>query len=501
MTPKGLDFLFQKSKQSFHGYIETIKLNSPWDIYTVINPTLIKNPYASYFPLRFFTREAKMAFKPLSFLKNILKFYVKNLYLYFSYVIAFILYRMYLNKSRKNELKILIDIFGLVSKVNQSGTFEENYFSDLYEAFERAEVEYTILIRPYGIGKNPFKLVKFFKIINQDDRDFIFEYELLKFKDFILLFYLILSYPFKTLRLLQKEKNFTDKIFNTFLLEDIQHFSFDSLTRYIFGKNLSKIKSIKKIYSWSEFQVIERSFNYAIRKNSSTIKLIACQFYLNYETYFNTYVDDLDNEMLSSAHEVLVNGEYYLLNRNQVRYKNGVSLRYKDVFSFSKHPNGDNILLLGSYIESDTMHMLNSLGSFDRVLFKNHPAVDIRKFGKLNTNTLPVNDNIYSLFKNASMVIATASGSSVEAVACGISVIIIASQDNFTANPLIDYGKGKIWDIAFSSDDVKKMYNKLITYRNNHADEIQKIAAWYKENFFTEPTEENIIKAFELDKE
>ncbi|MDQ1298558.1 MAG: hypothetical protein QG558_1097, partial [Campylobacterota bacterium] len=275
----------------------------------------------------------------------------------------------------------------------------------------------------------------------------------------------------------------------------------DSLTRYIFGKNLSKIKSIKKIYSWSEFQVIERSFNYAIRKNSSTIKLIACQFYLNYETYFNTYVDDLDNEMLSSAHEVLVNGEYYLLNRNQVRYKNGVSLRYKDVFSFSKHPNGDNILLLGSYIESDTMHMLNSLGSFDRVLFKNHPAVDIRKFGKLNTNTLPVNDNIYSLFKNASMVIATASGSSVEAVACGISVIIIASQDNFTANPLIDYGKGKIWDIAFSSDDVKKMYNKLITYRNNHADEIQKIAAWYKENFFTEPTEENIIKAFELDKE
>lgn len=501
MTPKELDFSFQTFKQSFHDYIETIKINSPWDIYTIINPTLIKNPYASHFPLRFFTREVKIAFKPLLFLKNTLKFYIKNLYLFFSYIIAFILCKMYLNKSRKNELRMLIDIFGLVSKVNQSGTFEENYFSDLYKVFEKFEVEYTILLRPYGVGKNPLKLAKFFKIINQDNRDFIFEYELLKFKDFILLFYLILSYPFKTLRLLQKEKIFTDRIFNTSLLEDMQHFSFNSLTRYIFGKNLSKIKSIKKIYSWSEFQVIERSFNYAIRKNSSSIKLIACQFYLNYETYFNTYVDDVDNEMLSSPHEVLVNGEYYLLNKNQIRYMNGVSLRYKDLFTFTKPANGDNILLLGSYIESDTIHMLNSLESFDHILFKNHPAVDIDKFGKLNPNILPVNDNIYTLFKNASMVIVTASGSSLEAVACGISVIIIASQDNFTANPLIDYGKGKIWDIAFTSDDVKKMYNNLIKYRNENTDEIQKISTWYKENFFIEPTEENIVKAFELDKE
>ena len=62
----------------------------------------------------------------------------------------------------------------------------------------------------------------------------------------------------------------------------------------------------------------------------------------------------------------------------------------------------------------------------------------------------------------------------------------------------MDYGKGKIWDIAFSKDDVNKLYNNLMKYRRNNLEEIQEIASWYKDNFFIEPTEENIIKVFEL---
>jgi len=74
----------------------------------------------------------------------------------------------------------------------------------------------------------------------------------------------------------------------------------------------------------------------------------------------------------------------------------------------------------------------------------------------------------------------------------------IIGQDNITANPLVEYGQGKIWEMAFSKNDVEKHYNKLIKYRNEHPKEVKKIANWYKENFFIEPTEENIIKAFNL---
>ncbi|MCF6331150.1 MAG: hypothetical protein L3I99_06340 [Sulfurimonas sp.] len=309
-------------------------------------------------------------------------------------------------------------------------------------------------------------------------------------------------YPFKTLRLLQKENTQQDILFNNELIKDIESVGFDAFSRYIFGENITMLSNrINKIYSWSEFQVIERSFNYGVRTNRSDIKLYGCQFYLNYETYFNSYIYDIDFVQKTSFHDVLVNGKYYIQNREQVKYKNGVSFRYKDVFLYKFSSIGTSIILLGSYIEKDTKYMLYNLSFFDNIIFKNHPAVNISRFGELPTNITVSNDSIYKLFESAELVIGTASGTSVEAVACGVSVIIIASHDNLTANPLIEYGRGKIWDIAFREDDVKRLYNQLTEYRKNNIEEIQNIANWYRENFFIEPTEENIVKAFELDKD
>lgn len=500
MNPKELEQSYQNKKNIFHNYLNNIKKNTVWDLFTIINPTLSKNPYDSEFPKSFFLDEVENSNKIALFLKLICKYYLKNIYLFISYFIAFILYKVYYKKQRKHNIEIIIDIFGLVDNTNKSGKFEENYLKGVYDVFHKCKTSYTILLRPYGINKNPFKLKQFFKIINKDKRDFIFEYELLHCKDFIELFILIMVYPFKMLRLLQKEDKDINKIFNHCLIKDIKYFNFDGLTRYILGKNISKINTIRKIYSWSEFQIIERSFNYAIRINSH-IQIIGLQFFINDEIYFHIYVDDLDYEMKSSPHKVYVNGDYYVQNREKIKYNVGVSLRYKDIFIFNGIKEEKNMLILGSYIESDTKYILECVEEFDNVIFKNHPAVNIKHFGKLSKNITISNENIYKLFENTKLVIGAASGTSVEAVACGVSVVIMASQDNLSANPLVEFGKGKIWDIAFNKDDVRIVYNKLLEYRQNNMEEIKKIANWYKDNFFVEPTEENIIKVFELDKE
>lgn len=501
MKPVKLEQSYHEKKKIFHDYINNIKRDCKWDIYNIINPTLIKNPYASELPKRFFNNKNSGKNKKSLFLKTIFKYYLKSFYLFISYFIAFIVFKIYFKKHRQNSVINVIDIFALVDNINKNKKFEENYLKGIYEVFEKYKTDYTILLRPYGVNKNPFKLIKFFKIINKDKRDFIFEYELLRLRDFVELFLLVLVYPFKVLRLLQKEDSEIDKIFNESLIEDINNFNFESMTRYIFGKNISKIDTLQKIYSWSEFQVIERSFNYAIRKNNINIELIALQFFINYEIYFNTFVDDLDYEMLSSPHKVYVNGKYYILKRKKIDYEVGVSLRYKSIYTFSGIKKEDDVLLLGSYFENDTKYMLESVKEFDSVVFKNHPAVDINRFGKLSENIAISNENIYKLFETTKLVIGTASGTAVEAVACGVSVIIIASQDNLTANPLVEYGKGKIWDIAFSKDEIGLLYNQLLNYRENNKEEIRKISQWYKDNFFVEPTEENIIKVFELEKE
>ncbi len=501
MNPKEFDQYFQKNKDTFHNYIDNIKKNIPWNLYSIINSTLIKNPYASSFPQNYFSNKLKFQNKYFLLIKNVFKLYLKNIYLLISYFIAFIFYKLYFKKKRRNNLETIIDVFGLVDKVNKNNKFTENYLIGIYEQFEKFNENYTVLLRPYGADRNPFKLIKFFKIISNDKRDFVFDYEFLSFFDFFKLLSMILKYPFKILNIKQKEENDIARIFNNSLIEDFKYFSFDSLTRYLLGKNLSKIKSIRIIYSWSEFQVIERSFNYAIRKNCNHIKLVGLQFYINYDTYFSSRPDDIDYDMLSSPHKILVNGKYYLRNKKKIKYEAGVSLRYRDVFNFKGIKEEKNILVLGSYIENDTKFMLDSVKKFDDLIFKNHPVVNIEKFGKL-TNSIKISGkSIQELFESTKIVIVTsASGTAVEAVSCGIPVIIVASQYNLRANALVENGRGKIWDIAFNINEIYDIYKKLINYKANNNNEIMELANWYKNNFFIEPTEKNIIEVFELDK-
>ena len=500
MNAKELNQCYQKKKEIFHNYIDNIKKHTVWNLNTIVNPTLVKNCYTSCFPKNFFLNNLKNSNHYILFIKIITKFYLINTYLLLNYFIAFFFYKLYFKKIRKYHLETIIDVFGLVDKINNNRKFNEDYLPGLYEIFEKYNMHYTILLRPYPLVINPFKLKQFFKIMTKDKRDFVFEYEFLGLFDFIRLFVMIIKYPFQILRLKQNEKTYIDKIFNNSLIEDIKYFNFNSFTRYILGKNLSQIDSIKIIYSWCEFQVIERSFNYAIRKNCNHIKIVGLQLYINYETFFNTYADDIDYDKLSSPHTILVNGKYYYINKKRIKYDIGVSLRYKNIFHFTGARKDKNILLLGSYIVADTKFMLDTVKKFNHIIFKNHPATDIKIFGKLSKNVTVSNENIYKLFKNTKLIITSASGTSVEAVACGISVIIIASQNNLTANPLVKKGQGKIWDIAFNAKEIDSIYKKLINYRANNRAEIKKIANWYKANFFVEPTERNIVEVFDLKK-
>lgn len=496
MTALELEQSYNDQREAFHIYIDHIKKSSPIDIYTIINATLIKNPYASTFPKKFFAKDLKRVNTFYCFFQSAVKFYVKNYYFFITYFISFILFHFIYKTKKTRTLSTIIDVYALVDNVNKENSFKENYFSGIYDILEKETIGYTILPRLYHASKNPFKLIQFFKIINDDKRDFLFEFELFKIRHFFTLLSLITLYPFKTLRILQLEKTYTDRIFNQSLFEDIALFNFESLTRYIFGQNIANIKEVKKIYSWSEFQVNERSFNYGIRTNNGTIRIIACQFFLNYETYFNTYVDDIDYDHKSSPHEVLVNGTHYMLNRKKVVFREGVSLRYNNLFTFNGVLKVENILVLGSYLEKETKYLLECIDDLGAILFKNHPAVNIKNLGELPKNITITDENIYTIFKDTKIVIGTASGSLLEAAASGLSVIVIASPDNLTANPFTSHGKGKLWDMAYTKDEVEKVYNKLLHYKNQHQSEIIGIAKWYKDNFFVQPTKDNILKVF-----
>ena len=142
---------------------------------------------------------------------------------------------------------------------------------------------------------------------------------------------------------------------------------------------------------------------------------------------------------------------------------------------------------------------LKSVGNFDIILFKGHPLIDVDIFRDvMGKNIKVINENIYDLFPKAALIIGSATGSLAEAIACGVSVIVVARENELITNPLVDMGKGEMWDIAFNAIEVEQKIKKLLEFRNKNMDEIKIIATWYKDNFFIEPSEENIVKTFEL---
>jgi hypothetical protein len=216
------------------------------------------------------------------------------------------------------------------------------------------------------------------------------------------------------------------------------------------------------------------------------------------------HITDVDYELGITPHATLLSGKYnYNLSKKQ-EYKNGVSLRYKGIFDFSGiKKDANKIVALLTYEITESKRLLSLISDIEKVHVKIHPATKKVEFSKsMKKKWEFIDTNIYDLFSNTKIIfVASMSGTALEAVSCGVSVVIIGSDDNITANPLVNFGKGKIWDIALNKNDAKKLYNALIEYRKNNINEILKIASWYRENFFIEPTEENIVKAFELDKD
>ena len=98
----------------------------------------------------------------------------------------------------------------------------------------------------------------------------------------------------------------------------------------------------------------------------------------------------------------------------------------------------------------------------------------------------------------AALIIGGASGSLAEAIACGVSVLVIANENELLTNPLAEVGKGKMWDIAYNKTDILVKSAKLQNCRIEHKDEITEITSWYRRHFFVEPTKENIKQTFEL---
>ena len=486
-------------------YLDRIKKYAYKDIAHITNNVLNKNPYTSNLIHNYFFDTQEKKITKLFLCKKISMFYIKNIAIFILFLINLIIFKLFSNKSNilfEKEI-YLIDIFFLVDKIIEDGSYRDRYFPRLYKTLEDQKKEYIFFPRLYGLGKNPFKFYRLLRVLNNDKRNkFLFEYELLSVLDILRIAVFILTYPIKQFNLIQPENSRLDKLFNYELFDVLTNSHFEAYTRYLSGKNISKmLSSNSKVISWQEFQNLEKTFYKAIRESNNKIIIYGCELLIGYELLLSMHITDTDVDLLITPHTTLLNGKYNYSNSDKHNFINGVSFRYKDIFRFTNDYNSEKTLLvLLGYDVIESQNLLKTIENMSRLEIKLHPATNEKSFDsykKVNWNY--VYGDLYELFKKTNIVfVSPMSGTALEAVACGISVIIISSSNSLTVNPLVNFGYGKIWDIVFDGTELNGKVNALLEYKKNNPDEIYSISKWYKDNFFIEPTESNICNAFKL---
>lgn len=479
------------------------------DTFLLSNPVLSKNPFTSCF-LDAFLGNRKPSKLPVgAVMLNILKYYCKNflhLMLYISCFVQYALSGLRFNYKKGREL-ILIDIFVLTDKVRESKKYNDNYFPGLTKVLQKKAMDYVYLPVFYN-PKKRLNLLSVFGILKRQKVPLLTEYQLLKAFDLVRICCFIVIYPFRVLKFARNlpKDEFSFDLLRFALLDTIDQVTFYGYTRYLQGKRVAELPYEHiKVISWYENQPIDKNLYRGLRGSSRNVMIYGAQLFLYSETLLNLLPDVNEVPLGLVPDKIVVNGSHFVREQAGLNYIVGPALRYRNLFKDEiKAENRSCILVLLPYFKEDTECILKMLSeanlSSHALLIKFHPTTVQNDFQKyIRSNWTVADEDIYSLFERAMIVIGAASGTLIEAASLSIPVIVVKNNKRFEYNTLPEYGKGIIWERVSNAKEMEEQVYAFESALINRNPDIIKIGSEYKKIFFCEPTEANIIRAFDLD--
>jgi hypothetical protein len=281
--------------------------------------------------------------------------------------------------------------------------------------------------------------------------------------------------------------------------------TFPSHLRYLVGRRLGeRVSGTLHVVSWFENQVVEKNLFRGIRETTRSSMILGCQPFVLAPPFINAGVADAEVPRGVTPDVVLVGGSACVRHSPVVPHRIGPSFRYGWLWSAPMdwtRTQGTAVFL--SYRDDLTRDILAVAGGAghlrtEAVVVKPHPAWVAKRLPDLPPAWRYSDQPTPDLLRSAATMITTGSGTAVEAVASGCSVVLIASQSTVTFNPMIDDGRGEVWALVFDSDELEAALERLREYRKRHPSRVRALAEVYRDAFFVEPTEQRIIEAFEL---
>ena len=106
--------------------------------------------------------------------------------------------------------------------------------------------------------------------------------------------------------------------------------------------------------------------------------------------------------------------------------------------------------------------------------------------------------DLYYLFGRARMVVGQSTGTMVEAASLGIPVIDIVDPEKFSHNFMPEFGREVLWSTATDVEDVYRLVRQFEESIRLDPSQLVDMGEKMRDNYFCEPTEEKIVRAFGL---
>jgi hypothetical protein len=495
--------------ENYSLYIDGLISKVCGDIYMLSNPVLNKNPLASKLLENYLNDEQALQSNIFFILKKLFRCYWLSVMCFAKWFLQAVAFKLgghsYSYKRRKEPI-VFVDTYFIADRILEDDCVDKHYLMDIDRLFEKNNQKFTFVPFFYQ-GKNPWNFYRIAQAFKKQSNSYLTEYNLLKWRDLLSLVVYIVCYPIKVLKLANsispssKLSGLTKfELINT--LDDI---TLNSYIRYRFGLQLGRKFGDIKLISWCEYQDLNKNLYKGIRAAGNQSTIYGCQFFLKPFRFVSLDIPDSDKQWGTPPDIVLVNGERDLPDSSQIEHRVGISLRYQKLFESEPivDTSSDRILLLLSPSEEESENMMNLILSTTlkdkKVYIKSHPSKPLSDNISLPDLWQKVEGNICELFKDVSLVIVAAcSGSGVEAVASGISVIAVENPKSFLKNPLCELGQGEIWGNVFDDNGLEKKYSQLIDFREQHPDKIRQLAYEYRRLFFSKYSDEKFLDMFEL---
>ena len=381
----------------------------------------------------------------------------------------------------KQQPIILIDTFVLNNKSGDIGSivnnkYRDRYYPGLLEGLEDKEKQ-NIYFIPTIIGFiNPISI---FKKIRKADFNFLVHDDFLKIRDYLF----VLSQPFRISKLKLPKAEFRgyqmyDILKNEKLRSSSDFISLLGLLYYRFTKRLSQHGvNVKLVVDWHENQVLDRGMIKGFHTFYPGIPVHGYQGYIVGKD-LHLYTQPSRSEYIGGVvpDKVFVTGKG--LKANIKEFCNEVVVDVAPGFRFGKvwreklyYPNPSFFsILVGLPIGLDDSKRILSLllemnKSFNlsgiKFFIKPHPTWTETKIksmfskGELDSFSFVIGD-FHDNLEKSNLVISNASSVSLEALAKGVPVIIVAPLTGVIQNPIPKTVTSEIWKTIYTSNQLKE---------------------------------------------